>query len=473
MKKLTYNDELHEYRITDEDGVTEIVPSVTEIASKVTGKDFSRVPAADLLAAQERGKAIHKDVESRDLETPEGKWIATHIDLLFFRSEVSGWAEIDGQPFAGTCDLLSMLDLIDEVEIDDIKSEAGESRLYWTIQLALYRAILAPDSPVRHYVFAVPKTGNFARIPIAVLPEAKVREVIAAYKEGRILDDTFLNQAPQIEAPAPNLDLVVITQDLGVLTTNAKQILETVKQKCAMYKAENYSEANIAEAKRDKAELNAAADKMNAERLRLEREWMEPFSEFKDTANEIVSTMKAASKTIDSVVKTVEDREKTEKKALIKGHFDELKTDLLTFEQVFKPEWLNKGAKVKDIQAEIAAKIEKTRADLVVLDRIGEADAKAFYLKTLDLEAALKKADELKADRARLEKIEAARKEPIPAATQVAPPPAPAAPEAAPIPEPAQDIVHRTFRVWGSKAQLGALASFMAANMVGFEKVEE
>ena len=73
---------------------------------------------------------------------------------------------------------------------------------------------------------------------------------------------------------------------------------------------------------------------------------------------------------------------------------------------LFNPKWLNKTTKLKDIQNEIHERIEKITADLTVLDRIGEAEAKQYYLSTLNLDAALAKADEIKANRARLAAVE-------------------------------------------------------------------
>ena len=78
---------------------------------------------------------------------------------------------------------------------------------------------------------------------------------------------------------------------------------------------------------------------------------------------------------------------------------------------LFNPKWLNKTTKLKDIQDEIQGRIEKIQADLSVLDRIGEAEAKQYYLSTLNLDAALAKADEIKANRERLAALEKAQAE--------------------------------------------------------------
>ena len=91
------------------------------------------------------------------------------------------------------------------------------------------------------------------------------------------------------------LNLVVQEFNLGTMTTNAEAIREAVKQKLAGYKVENYSGDRIQDAKRDKAELNAAAKRLNDARLEYERTWMKPFEAFKAVVNETVGLIKTAS----------------------------------------------------------------------------------------------------------------------------------------------------------------------------------
>ena len=107
----------------------------------------------------------------------------------------------------------------------------------------------------------------------------------------------------------------------------------------------------------------------------------------------------------------------SKKKKIIIEYFESLHFSLVDFDMLFNPKWLNKTTKLKDIQDEIQGRIEKIQADLSVLDRIGEAEAKQYYLSTLNLDAALAKADEIKTNRERLaalEKVQATQKEQTP-----------------------------------------------------------
>jgi hypothetical protein len=482
MRKLSFSEEFHEYRLTDtETGVFEIPVPVTEIVGKVTGKDYGKAKAEDLIAAQERGRLIHEDVEHETFETPEGQWIKGQLafeDAFTFEDylhEVIGWAEIDGVLFAGKADLILGANLMGAHEIGDIKSQSDEDPLGWTIQLNLYHQIFtAPESGSLH-VLHVPKSGNYRKVPIAALPEEKMREIFSAYKEGRVLDKSFLSQVciePQ------TMELEIYHQSLGELTTNAKNILAMVKKQCSLYVPENYGPENVADAKRDKADLNALAEKLNKKRLELEREFMKPFGDFKDTINETVSVIKESSGKIDQVVKAVELREREERRKLLEDFFTGLKTELVSFEQVFEPAMLNKTAKVKDSQAAILAKIEKVKADLAVLDRINEPEAKALYLSSLNLDSALNKADEIKQNRERLQRSEAAKAEQQRAnATAL---PQPLKPGEAPVrfnfntpaPTPAtEELMERTFFVRCPREKLIALGDWMNEQGIYFEKV--
>lgn len=464
MPTLSFDSETHTYTL---DG--EVIPSVTQIIDAVTGKDFSKINPDVLRAAAGHGTLIHLDVSTKNYQTPEGKWIRDELADAKIKNEVVGYTIVDGFAFAGTADILNAT----EKSIDDIKTQSAKDLLSWTIQLNLYSLIFPGANQLR--VFHTPKTGNYTIVPIALLAPEKNKEIINAYREGRTLDNSFLSA---IERPeSSSLDLVVSKYTVGELTTNAKEILATVKKNLANYKAENYSETNIADAKRDKAELNAAAKKLNDKRIELEREFNKPFEEFKATIAETCAAIKTASAQIDAVVREVDERERNEKRLLIEQFFAGLHCEYFALEQIFNAQWLNKGAKMKDIQAEILARMQKTKDDLVILDRINEPEAKAYYLQTLDLDSALRKADEIKASRERLAAIEkASAAEPKPTPT---PEPEPEIPMDIPVElqeavsqEPKKpELLERTMWVRGTYEQIVALSNWMNTNGIEFRKL--
>lgn len=462
MKTLSFNEDYHYYELKLDNGNIEILPSVTQIASAVTGKDLSAIPHDVLQEATDRGNAIHKDVSTGEFKTPEGRWIKGLITSHSYVTERKAWCEIDGMLIAGTADIVY------KCGIDDIKTQSEEDILYWTIQLNLYAEMYDGIETLR--VLHTPKSGNYRIVPIKRLTNEQMVEIVRAYRDGRVLPaDWPMEERDEM----PTLDLVIHERTLGKLVTNAKAILETVRKKLATYKAENYSEENIDEAKRDKAELNTAAKKLNDARLELEREWMKPFNEFKDVIGTACNEIKNASAIIDNVVKDVENRAKDEKKKLITQKWDERSCKLFPLDKIWSPQWLNKTFKIKDVEKLFDDKIQKVNQDLEVIGRMNETPEdivalKAYYLDTLSLESAMEEADRMKANRKRILEAQAPNEEPRPTpqpATSQKPVSIPATPQA-------PEEYHRVFEVWCTREKLESLAAFMRNEGVRFKKVE-
>lgn len=408
MKKkdvFTFDERFHVYRLNGE-----IIPSVTKIICTVAGKDLSHIPPEILKKAAERGTAIHKEIETGVIESMEAKWIEQNIIRSSCKFEQQFYHTIDDFTYAGTADIVASDTLF------DIKTQKEADVLSWALQLNLYNLFFKKKCLK---VLHTPNTGNFSVVDIPLLSMPQIQEVVSVYVQGTRLREDFMN-APEdkkevAEIPPPlELNLKIVEQNIGTLNTNAAQLLERVKERLAFYSVDRYSGENIAAAKKDKAELNNAAKLLDAERIRIEKEFMKPIETFKTTVSETVNLINECSAKIDGIVKEVEQKEKDNKKAIIIEYFESLHFSLVDFDMLFNPKWLNKTTKLKDIQDEIQGRIEKIQADLSVLDRIGEAEAKQYYLSTMNLDAALAKADEIKTNRERLaalEKAEAAQKD--------------------------------------------------------------
>lgn len=198
---------------------------------------------------------------------------------------------------------------------------------------------------------------------------------------------------------------------LGTLKSNAETIRDLVAQKLKDYTPEHY-EGKVDEAKADRAILNKAEKALNEKRLELERSYMAPFDEFKKTITETCKMLKGASAGLDEIVKNEEGREKEAKRKAIQEYWDASNFDLFPLEKVFDEKWLNKTAKDKDIHAAIDALQQKTFDELQVLENFPAEDVallKTVYLDTLNITEAMKKADQLKANRDRLAKEKAER----------------------------------------------------------------
>lgn len=395
---FTFDERFHVYRLNGN-----IIPSVTKIIRTVAGKDLSHIPPDVLKKAAERGTTIHKEIEIGTIQSIEAQWIEKNIIRAECQFEQRFYHTVKEFTYAGTADIVASNTLF------DIKTQRDADMLSWTLQLNFYNLFFKKNSLK---VLHTPNTGNFSIVDIPLLSIAQIQEVIEAYLQGIRLREDFMNtkeskkEVPAVSAPPLELTLKVVEQNIGTLNTNAAQLFERVKERLTWYSIDRYSSDNIAAAKQDKAKLNNAAQLLNAERIRIEKEFMKPIETFKTTVSETVNLIKECSAKIDVIVKEVEQKEKDEKKAIIIEYFESLHFSPVDFDMLFNPKWLNKTTKLKDIQDEIRGRIEKIKADLTVLDRIGEAEAKQYYLSTLNLDAALAKADEIKANREWLAAVE-------------------------------------------------------------------
>lgn len=217
------------------------------------------------------------------------------------------------------------------------------------------------------------------------------------------------------------LQLSVQKLELGTLTTNAIAIRNKVKGMLDNYKAENYNEDTIDKAKSDKAMLNNTSKLLNDERIKLEKEFMQPFEEFKNVVKETTEMIKNASSQIDEIVKEVENKAKEQRRVIITNLFSEsvkeLK-DLITLEMIFDEKWLNKGS-FNDkgefkLSNELIGKLDKIRADLEAIKNLKSERELALtnqYLRTFDLGQVIIENNRLNELKASTQKVEFAKEE--------------------------------------------------------------
>lgn len=305
------------------------------------------------------------------------------------------------------------------------------------------------------------------------------------------MDETLFGE--EVKEPE-TMDLVVKEFNLGTLATNAENIRATVRHKLEYYKNKTYTEDEIQIAKDDRATLNKSATTLNAAKIELKKKWLKPFEDnFENIIDEATKDIKVVSATVDLGIKAQEDKDRLDKKLSIESFFTAQSFDVFQLSQIFNPAWLNKTFKMKDVEAEILARIEKTKSDLALLDRLGEPDAKAHYLGTLNLESAVAEADRIKANRERLAAIETARleKEAARLAEVAKPEPIPETETRisfqSPVSSPVEtekctetvqkpsivpiQFYERTFRVKTTKEKIIALGEYMTAQGIEYEKI--
>lgn len=179
------------------------------------------------------------------------------------------------------------------------------------------------------------------------------------------------------------------------ITFNYDELKQELTEKVSMYEALVYTEEQIKEAKADKAKLNKLKKALNDERIRREKEYMQPFNDFKAKINEIISIIDKPVALIDTQLKEYEEKRKQEKAVKVDEILKEAEKSLPDDMHIpFDSKWLNSSVSMKSIKETIDARIEQVKNDLDTLSNLPEFgfEAVEVYKTTLDINKAVNEA---------------------------------------------------------------------------------
>ena len=222
-----------------------------------------------------------------------------------------------------------------------------------------------------------------------------------------------------------DLTLVINNPDEGhflkSIGWNKDEIKKAVVSITEQYRGLAYTEEQLQEAKSDRAKLNAMKKDISDRRIQVKNALLEPYKVFEAEVNEVVALIEEPIAMIDEQIVAYEERTKEEKRQDLEKFFTENRADLpelITFEKIFNPKWLNKTSSLSSCKKEIKKAIEDIKADLSAirssLSGKYSVYAEEFYLKReMNLSKALseanriqemdKKAEEEEQERAKIE----------------------------------------------------------------------
>lgn len=173
---------------------------------------------------------------------------------------------------------------------------------------------------------------------------------------------------------------------------NYTELKQELTEKVQMYETLVYTDDQIKQAKTDKANLNKLKNALNDERIRREKEYMQPFNVFKAQINEIIGIIDKPIAIIDKQVKEAEKQKKLEKAHAIEELFDEMtKPEWVKLQAIYNSKWLNATCSMKSIREEIESRLEQINNDLATLSNLPEFgfEATEVYKVTLDINKAV------------------------------------------------------------------------------------
>lgn len=173
---------------------------------------------------------------------------------------------------------------------------------------------------------------------------------------------------------------------------NYEELKQELTEKVGMYETMVYTDDQIKEAKADKANLNKLKKALNDERIRREREYMQPFNDFKQKINEIISIIDKPVAVIDKQVKAFDEKKRQEKMEAIKKLYEESEhPKWLELEQIFNERWLLAGTSMRQVQDGIEGWLNEINSNLLILAELPEYsfESTEMYKSSLDIKKAI------------------------------------------------------------------------------------
>jgi len=226
-------------------------------------------------------------------------------------------------------------------------------------------------------------------------------------------------------------------------------------------------EAQIKEAKADRANLNKLRTAIEDERKRIKKLCLEPYNRFEAQVKEVTALIDKPIAMIGEQIEAAEEAKKAAKKAEIEELFKSIGfQDFVTLEAVWDPKWLNATVTMAKIEEAMKARMYQIGTDVLTISELQEYkfEAMEVYKQTLDLNAAIRegkrlleiqKAKEAQAAREAEEKAERERM-----AAEAAKAPQKPKEAAAAVPEERQVTI--IFKVTAKESQFAAVNQALA-----------
>ncbi len=182
---------------------------------------------------------------------------------------------------------------------------------------------------------------------------------------------------------------------------NFDELKQEIVKKSDDYMNLVYSNDQIKEAKKDRANLRKFIAALEDKRKEIKKQVMIPYTEFEAKEKELVAIVDQAVANIDTQIKGYEEATRQEKLAKVKEIYTECIGDLdrtVPFEKIFKESWLNTTTTLKSIREEISSLYKKIDQELKIINADTSSyvyEMKEEYLKNFDLSEAMAKKQQL------------------------------------------------------------------------------
>lgn len=268
---------------------------------------------------------------------------------------------------------------------------------------------------------------------------------------------------------------------------NQEEVKAWVAARVQDYKNIAYTEDQVKDMKKDRADLNKLRTAFESERKRLKKVCMEPYNLFEQQVKEVVALIDEPIQLIDSQLYELEERRKQQKKKDIEALFDTIGFQtFVTLDNIFDQKWLNASVSIGKIEEQMKSIMYKIGTDVATIGNLPEFSFEAMevYKKTLDLNKAIlegqrlaeiqKRKQQYEEEQKRIAEEKARQEEQEQSVlAEVVEETAPVEEKVDASPEPVRpDLVQMDFRVWCTKEQLMDLREYLIAHQIKFGRLE-
>lgn len=278
------------------------------------------------------------------------------------------------------------------------------------------------------------------------------------------------------------------------ISFNYDELKTQLAEKLEKYKGLLVTEDGIAEAKKDRALLRKVRDALNAEKITVKKQWMEPYTEFEQKVKVLLEMCDAPAREIDEQIKAFEERKKREKRDTLEAIFREkigAAGEYVSFEDIFDPKWLNATCALETAKEQVEEICSRYVEDTLALEELCETvdssmavSLKARYRSTKSIACVLQAKKDIereiaareerrKAEEARRMEAERRAQESIQNAVSVEQPKEKPTEVPVETPKPVEQYDGDTktvirFQVKGTMEQLRALQKFLQENGIEY-----
>lgn len=261
---------------------------------------------------------------------------------------------------------------------------------------------------------------------------------------------------------------------------NADEIAKEVAAKVGYYKNLVYTDDQVAEAKKDRAQLNKFIRALKDKDREIKDRCLKPYDEFHNNMLKIILLVEEPAALIDKQIKGYEESQKKQKLEAIQELFN-MKgfQPWVTLERIWNQKWLNKTYTLKQIDADLTSIQHKIGEDILLINgqKEGMQAALSEYKRTMDVTAAIAAAQRyMEAKRAEEELTKELNAEPLQA--PAAPPKAEPVRQDPPAPvtnysdgQPIRKEI--MFKVLVSFDEMVALNRFLKENHIRFRQINK